>query len=74
MMNNSLEFICMLPETVFCVNHLLSDGGYQLRVVYASTNNATEFTLPMVVEKRNLITNLLTVCCVESVTKTCKNL
>ncbi|VBB25312.1 unnamed protein product, partial [Acanthocheilonema viteae] len=50
--NGSIEFICMLPEVVFCVTDLLSNDSYRLRIVYTSTANITNFSLPLTIRTR----------------------
>uniref|UniRef100_A0A1I8EMH9 Cadherin domain-containing protein n=1 Tax=Wuchereria bancrofti TaxID=6293 RepID=A0A1I8EMH9_WUCBA len=51
--NSSIEFICMLPEVVFCVTDLLSNDSYRLRIVYTSTKNITNFNLPLTIRTRS---------------------
>uniref|UniRef100_A0A0R3S1B5 IgGFc_binding domain-containing protein n=1 Tax=Elaeophora elaphi TaxID=1147741 RepID=A0A0R3S1B5_9BILA len=51
--NSSIEFICMLPEVVFCVTDLLNNDSYQLRIVYTSTRSTTNFNLPLTIRTRS---------------------
>ncbi|CAG9529900.1 unnamed protein product [Cercopithifilaria johnstoni] len=53
MSNNSIEFICMLPEVVFCVTDLLSNDSYRLRVVYTGSTSITNFNLPLIIRTRS---------------------
>ncbi|VDK78031.1 unnamed protein product [Onchocerca ochengi] len=51
--NSSIEFICMLPEFVFCVTDLLSNESYQLRMFYTGTSKIKNFSLPLAIRTRN---------------------